>query len=291
MNNAIDQISNKKYTPEEIKKAEEEMAMKAILKIYPNITSEPIYEPNGNTTAPDYLLEYESNKVVLEVVNSDSFNVSYYNHKDDDNDEQNNLINAQQGVLKEKLRRALHEKIKHLLQKDDLVTIYMNMPSRFDKNLVKEIAESFKSALSQFGYIYDQRFSVEIKSINRSIQAKLAVCSVNIKQSQKELGNNSQRYQVWIEPEDLPKEYNLGNQADYILRDNIKTKHCKLLKIPISQQGLPKWLAIINNHPLLEVDNYQRAFNLLAESERLKFEKVFIVDYWSYEANELFKEI
>lgn len=230
-----------------------------------------VYEPNGVKTAPDYSLEFISYSVLVEVRNSgDGYLV---------------MPESEYVAPKERYERSavgmidkLENIVKTWLAPSDTIILMISNPvpleqrGRLAKKIELEIAYRSKS------WGLDQKIDIQImiedvKQPLFSVEAKLT----NFYAGKNEYSAIKEILGASLQSPDPVFLASLSEQAVYTLWNAIIEKNKKLAHL-VGE----KWLVLINNNPLLDINLYSEAYaKILKEStnsEKDAFSKIFIIE-------------
>ena len=263
-------------------------AIKAVLKWCkdsdPSSVPQVTYEPKGPSTAPDSFLKFANHSVALEVCQSGEGFTYVHNVP----------------TPKEGYERGLANMIDHLksLVEEWLIqpqTLMLTLLSPIPKYKRTQLAERISSELKKMyqrgdlmyqrgDLLLNQELSIRIPTFDTSINS-IEICATltNYYAYKPEYSKLKVTIACFLQSPNIVAENSLANQADCILQKKLIEKTKKTAHIKEE-----KWLAIIKTHPLLDDNDYQKAFNKLNNTNlRHDFTKVFIVEPLKIKAIEM----
>lgn len=277
-------------------RSEEEMAIYALCEWaidkhtgMPLITPEPL----GIDTAPDYLLEFGTEKIFVEVTLSGMGFL--LNPRDTKFEDPNPLKNGHDRILYEssavdflvKQYEAEVQSGKGWIHEGESLIIFVLSPIPLEgrgklgtkllrvlkqlylKGNILKYTDNRESDEGDFTFLTgDKEFPGITISVLKTMCYKDSSIIVNFFATQ---SSNNQPYDCLLD-----------NQSWYVLESiiNKKSQKCEHLQKEV-------WLAIINQHPILDMANYHRAITFIGDTlNNSIFTKIFIVD--GGEAHELY---
>lgn len=255
-------------------RAEEQAAIDAIatklcaeLGIDPKIT----YEPNGFGTAPDFQLEIGPRKISLEVRRSGNG----FLHSSD-SEETVKCREGCEGACLTDMELKLNNLIKKWIdpQYTIILTLLSPIPTRKRSALAEAINKKLKKFFSVNSIDLDQNKSFSIPTYDKNnhsieFEAKLTDYYAN----KSVYSPIKSIHACATQSPNLALQNDLVLQAGYILRVAIEGK-AKKMSLVLGE----KWLALVNTHPILTPDLYQRAIDQShIDNTHHSFTKIFII--------------
>jgi mRNA-degrading endonuclease RelE of RelBE toxin-antitoxin system len=261
---------------QENQKLGEKNSIEAVIKLYEHDYQGHEYEPNGNSKAPDYRLDFKSKSVLVEVVHGRSFVI-----KDGKYEPASFVDKELNGLCKE-----ISKKIKKFLKSDESIILFVNkrnLPTDSQKisKIAKDIAQYIETK-------YKNISAEQAKGVDGGNLVNLfekhdnsSSCQVSIKKREQGEGMLRLRF---MDLGSNVSEQSCSAQAEYTLYSAIAEKAAKISNLKkedwIADSELEKWLVIINTNPILEIDNYIEAYKSLTLTKLPHlyfFTKVFVV--------------
>lgn len=232
----------------------------------PNCAPKATYEPNGQNTSPDYLLEMRDRKIFIEIRDSG---------KGDGFDKTGRAIpreKQEEGL--NKLEQIIREDIKPILSSEETIILIINnqIPEKGRVKIAAMMASEIKNLYRNNQFVPETKKSISIPIRENTVRFEVILTDAY---------RNTQKPQPLISilagnlstPHQIPSS-DLLFQSEGILRNaiHVKSKKTKHLHGEL-------WLAIYNTPPLLKVDAYQEAMNQITSSGlACCFSKVLIID-------------
>ena len=236
---------------------EEDDAIKSIINLYqpnPVHLSDIKCEPFGQSTPPDYAfaLGKRDRDIAFEVRFSD---IGFVTDKNGKISKISSIFPPVQSVIKNYLKQQI---IQWLGDNDTIVLVL-----EFDSKMKRKTYLGFGSLLNQeLKKLYQNKIlSSEYTNIEIENGPIASVKLANYK--------NLPLISMLMPNSRL---VSLKNQAFAILYECVKEKDGKMQNLSFEA----KWLAIVNNHPLLDLDDYKEAYREIDWS-KFCFSKVFII--------------
>lgn len=231
-----------------------------------------IAEPNGSSTFPDYSIHGLLEIINLEVTNS---GMGFC--------EKNGKIQERTNVDRAPFEKIFDEEYKKLGEwllpnQALIITVKSFFPEHKQRKIIKKLLKMLK----------EQKKHIPIQNIERFQDPSIGDFSFLTNDDENpfvEIGvslfeNCLLGYSpihilkgVGLASSNPSMQNNLTNQAIYILENILQKKENKSNDI-IGK----KWLAIINNHPLLTMKNYNDAIIKINNLKKISFARVFIID-------------
>ncbi len=250
---------------------DEQKALNLLVEYLKNLNMLPnkaIYEPSGPNTAPDYLLDFGSHSVLVEMRNSgDGFillpDLTLHSRE---------RYEISADAMIKKIENDVNKWLNPA--KTVILMISSPIPPKKRGQMAKKIARELKKSYQNKTLALDQTIKIPLKTPDLQIpilfiEARLT----NYYANKIEYSSVKSILGASLQSPAPVLQANLSEQARYILDKAIKEKSDKLRNL----EG-KKWLVIINNHLLLDEYIYSLAFNKIKnESPSIEFEKIFIV--------------
>lgn len=214
-------------------RANEEYAKESI-KIYLESISYPSFKIVMGENPPDYYcIETSGNKIPLEITTAESI------YKDEN--EKSKKRTSTEALIK--FCTQLDNNLKNLIPKGKSLILYLKVPvrnfSKFKKSLMSTLDKLIKKS-KPFG--------------NRSLNIYGELVEVH----EISHGNNKRKTIIGAITDKNPIIV-VQEQTQLILNKIIKEKELKLKKINNGNYSGEKWLGVINNYPLADINNFKTA--------------------------------
>ncbi|NGX28972.1 MAG: hypothetical protein K940chlam1_01164 [Candidatus Anoxychlamydiales bacterium] len=232
---------------------------------------ETVYEPNGVDTAPDYLINFNSCCINVEVRNSGSGFILLPNSQFLESREQYDISSIN---MTDKIEKIL----KNWLQPSETIILTFNGPIAVEKRgkLAKKIAKNLEKAYRKGGLKIDQKIEIKVDTYDSQIPSlTLGVILTNFYADKINYSPLHCILDAVADSSNSVFQASLTEQAKYILYKAITEKQNKLGKI----EG-DKWLVIINNHISLNHHIYNKGYDKLIKENQITerfFEKIFLI--------------
>ncbi len=253
-------------------RSDEHRAITSLIEYLENTQGSTImrstYEPNGTSTAPDWLLTLGAGSVLVEIKNSGDGFITLPNNT---YDERNSYESSSTNTFLKKIITLTQEWIDP--SETIIVTFTSLIPLGNHGKLAKKIARELENLYKNKMLSHDRNIKIKIITSDTQlpilhIEAKLT----NYYAGKGEYSAVKSILSASLFTPDPIGQNNLASQAEYILYYAIKKKAKKLAHL---QQE--KWLVLINTHPLLNIELYSIAFGEIRKRLLSNLTKIFIV--------------
>jgi len=238
------------------------------LKSTENSLPQATYEPNGTSTAPDFHLNFDTYKINLEVtISGDGFILT-----PEASLKAREVFERSAARMLGKLKSRIGSWIEP--SESIIITFLTHIPVGRRGRLGLKIADELKQLYVNGILCLNTKIKRDFQITNAIVPTiSVEVQLINFYEGKQEYSPLKPILAGSLQSPIPVVQSSLFLQAQYILRDRIEKKVAKLSDI----QG-PKWLAILNTHPLLDLQLYKTGLEELnKDGFAHNFDKLFLV--------------
>lgn len=238
------------------------------LKSTENYLPKATYEPNGPSTAPDFHLDFDTYKINLEVtISGDGFIFT-----PEASLEAREVVERSSARMLGKLKSRIASWITP--SESIIIAFLTHIPVRQRGRLALKIADELEQLYGNGTLCLNTKIKRDFQTTDAIVPTiSMEVQLTNFYAGKQEYSPLKAILAGSLQSPIPVVQSSLSLQAQYILRDRIEKKVAKLSGI----QG-PKWLAILNTHPLLDLQLYKTGLKELnKDGFPHNFDKLFLV--------------